>query len=228
MEKELILNSNKITTESIGIAEEKKRFTVMGVEFCYLYVIGIGFALLGWVAENTVRIITKGIIDCRFHLLPFISPYALVPFAFQLVLGDPDNITIFGHKVFKRETLKTKVLSNILCIVLILGGVFLGELAIGNLWELLFGVQLWNYSAFPLHITQYAGLIPTLGYGGGAYLLFRFVYKPLLRAVRKMKYGVAKGICLSLGILILLDTLAMAIQIAILHEPPMYWSIKLW
>ena len=200
----------------------------MGVEFCYLYVIGIGFALLGWVAENTVRIITKGIIDCRFHLFPFISPYALVPFAFQLVLGDPDDITIFGHKVFKRETLKTKVLSNILCIVLILGGVFLGELAIGNLWELLFGVQLWNYSAFPLHITQYAGLIPTLGYGGGAYLLFRFVYKPLLRAVRKMKYGVAKGICLSLGILILLDTLAMAIQIAILHEPPMYWSIKLW
>lgn len=228
MKEELAL-SDEVCPRGKSAVEEKKRFTVMGVEFVYLYLIGIGFAMLGWIAENTVRVITQGVFDSRFHLLPFISPYALIPFAFQILLGDPDRLSPFGHRIFKRENLKTKVLSNLLCLALILGAVFLGELVIGNLWEILFGVKLWNYSAFPLHITQYAGLIPTLGYGGGAFLLFRFVYKPLLGLLqRKVTFKAAKGICLTLGIAIVLDTLIMAIQIAILHEPPMYWSVKLW
>lgn len=228
MENEMILPAANVATAG-KVKAEKKRFTIMGVEFVYLYMIGIMVAMVGWIAENAVRIATQGILDCRFHLLPFISPYALIPFAFQILLGDPDRIALFGHRLFKKDDLKSKVLSNITCIALICGAVFLGELAIGNLWEVLFGVQLWNYASFPLHITQYAGLIPSMGYGMGAYLIFRFIYKPLLSLLRKkVKFGVAKGICLSLGILIVLDTVAMGIQIAIFHQPPMYWSVQLW
>ena len=106
---------------------------------------------------------------------------------------------------------------------------FLGELAIGNMWEKFFGVQLWNYSSFPLQVTQYAGLVPSLAYGGGAYLIFRLVYNPVLKLLQnKVNFKIAKAICCTLGVAIVLDTLAMALQIIILKQPPVYWSVKVW
>lgn len=226
MENEILIAEEMPLSE---VQTESKRFTILGVEFVYLYLFGIGTALLGWVAENAARLATQGILDCRFHMLPFISPYALIPFAFHIALGDPDSIAFFGHKLFKKDSLKNKILSNILCFTLICTFVFLGELAIGNMWDYCFGVQLWNYSSFPLQVTQYAGLIPTLGYGGGAYLIFRLVYKPLMGVIRrKVNYTAAKAICATLGVAIVLDTLIMAIHIAVLGQPPVYWSVKLW
>lgn len=223
-----------ITADDDSIAQcsaqsEKKRLTVMGVEFVYLYFFGIGVAGLGWIVENVVKIISQGYFDCRFHLLPFISPYALIPFAFQILLGDPDSVAVFGHKLFKKDNTKNKVLSNLICISLICAAVFLGELAIGTMWEAVSGVQLWNYSNLPLQVNQYAGLIPSVGYGCGAYLIFRFVYKPLLKVIRKkVKFNVAKIICCTLGVLIVLDTLIMAIQIIAFGQAPMYWQVHLW
>lgn len=208
--------------------KDKKRFTVMGVEFVYLYLFGIAFAGLGWLAENIVKIISQGCFDCRFHLLPFISPYALIPFAFQILLGDPDNLAVFGHKLFKKGSKKSKLLSNLLCVALICGAVFVGELAIGSMWEALSGVQLWNYSNLPLQVNQYAGLFPAIGYGGGAYLIFKFIYKPLLGVIRrKVNFSVAKIICLTLGVLIVLDTSIMAIQIIATGQAPTYWQVRL-
>ena len=228
MKNEMVTSANCLENVQ-NVAVEKKRFTLVGVEFVYIYLIGIGFAMLGWIVENVYRIAAKGIVDCRFHLLPFIWSYSLIPFAYQLLLGDPDRIAFFGHRVFKKDTVKTKIFSNILCLVLISAAVFLGELVVGNAWEALFGVRLWNYSSQPLHVTQYAGVVSTVGFGVGAYLIFRFAYKPLLSFVRnKVNYNVAKVICLSLGVLIVLDSLVMTIQIAVLHRAPMYWSVQLW
>lgn len=207
----------------------KKRLTVMGVEFVYIYVFGIGCAFLGWVAENIARLVTQGVLDSRFHILPFLSPYALIPFAFQVLLGDPDDVAVFGHRLFKEKTVASKVMSNLTCLLLMYMAVFFGELVVGNLWDMLFGVQLWNYSNIPLHVTQYTGLIPAVGYGTGAYIIFRFVYKPVMNLMRrKMKFGIAKAICLTLGVLIVLDTFCMGVQIAILGEAPVYWSVKFW
>lgn len=214
--------------EGVNVRVEKdKKFTIMGVEFVYLYLFGILVAALGWIAENSAKFAVQGIIDCRFHLLPFISVYALVPFAFCIMLGDPDRIAVFGHRLFKKDNKATRVASNVLSCLLICSAVFLGELAVGNLWEIFFGAELWNYSNFPLQVTQYAGLIPTLCYGGGAFLLFRFVYKPVLGLLKKIDYNVAKAICSTLGVLIILDTCMMGLYTAIMHEPPMYWQLVL-
>lgn len=235
-----MIDNEKLELSGVGTADTpvmetkvvnpgKKRLTVMGVEFVYIYVFGIGCAFLGWVAENIARLVTQGILDSRFHVLPFLSPYALIPFAFQVLLGDPDDVAVFGHRLFKEKTVASKVMSNLTCLLLMYMAVFFGELVVGNLWDKLFGVQLWNYSKIPLHVTQYTGLIPAVGYGTGAYIIFRFVYKPVMGLLRrKMKFGVAKAICLSLGVLIVLDTFCMGLQIAILGEAPVYWSVKFW
>ena len=132
---------NLIETDRPQDSKGKKRLKILGVEFFYLWLMGIGFALLGWIAENTIKVVTNGIFDCRFHLLPFISCYALIPFAYHILLGDPDKISFFGHPLFKKDKPSYKIYSNIICLVLILSAVFLGELIVGNLWELLFGVK---------------------------------------------------------------------------------------
>ncbi|MCD8307859.1 MAG: putative ABC transporter permease [Clostridia bacterium] len=204
----------------------RRRLFMYGVEFVFLYIIGICMAFLGWVVENAAKMITQGIIDSRYHILPFISPYALIVFAFHVVVGDIDNFTFFGHKVFKSRTVKSIILSNVITLALFCSLTFLGELAVGNLWDKCFGVQLWNYTGQPMHVTQYAGLIPALGYGVGCYLLFRLVYTPVLGLVRrKMKYRVARIICLTLGIAIVLDTLRMMVCIMAFGEAPMLWSV---
>lgn len=207
----------------------RKPLKVCGAEFCYLGLVGIIYANIGWWAENTVKLIAQGVVDCRYHILPFISPYALVPFACQIVFGDPDRLTVFGRKIFKKDCLRNRVFSNLICAFTCVIAVFAGELAAGNLWELCFGAKLWNYSNIPLNVTQYAGLIPSLGYGLGAYLLFRLVHKPLLSLFRrKVKYSAAKWIFWIFVALLFSDDSAMVIQTAILHSPPMYWSVKLW
>lgn len=219
--------AQRVQTSSAPVTA-KKRLTVMGVEFVYVYFLGIIVAFIGWMVENTAKLIGQGMFDCRFHILPFISPYALIPFAFQILLGDPDSIAPFGHKIFKQDTLKSKILSNVLCFVFICAGVFIGEFTVGTLWEILFGAQLWNYSSFPLQVNQYAGLIPSLAYGSGAYLLFKFAFKPALGLIRKkVNYKVAKKICCTLGVLIVLDTCFMALHIIIFNQPPMYWAVYL-
>jgi hypothetical protein len=209
-------------------AKEKKHLTVFGVEFVYLYLLGIAVAFLGWVVENCSKFFSIGWIDSRFHLLPFISPYALIPFAFHILLGNPDSLTFFGKKLFKEDTKKTKIVSNILSFLLISVAIFLGELVVGNAWDKLFGVKLWNYSMIPFHVTNYAGLISTVGFGTGAYLLFKFAYAPALKWVQKnVPHKVAFIICATLGVLIVLDTSWMCLQIIIKGEAPMYWSLHL-
>lgn len=207
---------------------DKKRLKIFGAEIAYLYLIGIIMAMLGWIAENTVKAINEGVIDSRYHTLPFISPYALVPFAMHICFGNADDIAFFGKKLFKQQTLKTKIASNILVFAITCSAVFLGELAVGNLWDAAFGVQLWNYSKLPLQVTQYAGLIPSLGYGAGAYLFFKFVQGPLLKLFRKRcPYKAALVIDCTLGVLIVLDTLAMVVNIMLFNEAPLLWKIKL-
>ena len=213
-------------TKEPKIRQVRKPFTIFGVEAVYLGVLGIATAFLGWLAENVVKIISNGTFDCRFHLLPFISPYELIVFAVHIVFGNPDNIAPFGKRIFRHDTAYCKVLSNLLVLVTIYLFVFFGELIVGNTWEILFGVKLWNYSSSPLHVTQYAGLIPTLGYGTGAYLLFRFVHTPSLKFLQKnMKHRTALILSCTLGVLIVVDTLIMILVTAITRQAPMYWSV---
>ncbi|MDY4592279.1 MAG: hypothetical protein SO434_02620 [Eubacteriales bacterium] len=213
-------------TKEPKIRQVRKPFTIFGVEAVYLCVLGIATAFLGWLAENIVKIISNGTFDCRFHLLPFISPYALIVFAVHIVFGNPDNIAPFGRQLFRNDNPYSKICSNILVLAIIYIFVFFGELIVGNTWEILFGVKLWNYSSSPLHVTQYAGLIPTLGYGTGAYLLFRFVHTPSLKFLQKnMTHKTALILSCTLGVLIVLDTLIMILVTAITRQAPMYWSV---
>lgn len=221
-------NAENINTENLPKTEQtKKRWTIFGVEFVYLAFIGICVALIGWILENTIKFAATGVIDARYHTLPFISPYALVPFAFHICFGNINDITVFGKKIFKKSNWKTILASNVLIYVSLCLAVFLGELIVGNLYEKCFGVVLWHYSTSAFLVTKYAGLEPTLLYGSVAYLLFRFLYTPLLKVLRKAPYIVIKVIVIVLGTLILADATYLLVNIIAFGKAPMLWRVKL-
>lgn len=212
-----------------NLCAQKRILTVFGVPFVDLFLIGIGAAFAGWLTENVFHLFFSGMIDSRFHLLPFLSPYALIPLAMHILMGDANDLKIFGRRVFKQKSRKSAFLSNVLCLGLILLTIFLGELAVGNLWEALFGVKLWDYSGRVGHITQYACLVSVLGNGIGAYLLFRFAYAPTLRFVQaNVPHRVALAICATLGTAIVLDTAVMILRTAVTGAAPTYWALRIF
>ena len=197
-------------------------------DFAYLGVMAIGIAFLGWAIENVLRLIAVGVIDCRYHILPFISPYGIAAFAVYVAIGNPNDVAVFGKKLFKEKTKKSVALSNLFCFLFPCLFIFLGELFVGHVWECLFSVELWNYNEQPLHITKYTGLLPSVGGGAACFFAIKFLFYPVLNFLRrKMPKKLATWLCLTLGAAIVLDTAFISVYSAIFGNPPMYWSFWL-
>ena len=212
------LNTNK----NIG-----KRFCIFDVELAYLTLLGIATAFIGWFVENISMLLTYGVIDARNHTLPFISVYGLIPFALHLALGNADDITVFGKKIFTEKSRKNKALSNLLCFLVMCMIVFLGEFMVLHGFEILFGIELWDFRVMPLAITQYTSVITTFGFGFGTYVIFKFIYTPVLNFVRKhIKYSTAKYIAIFIGGAILVDMFVFIFFTILVGKPPMLWSIS--
>lgn len=208
--------------------QQKKHAGIYGYELAYLGVLAVITAFLGWLAENFGCLVFDGRIDSRYHILPLIPPYALIPVAAAVIFGDPDRWTFFGRRVFKKDTTATKILSNLCVLVICCAVVVVGEFCVGNLYETLFGEVLWNYSSQPLSFGKYNAIIPTVGYGGGAWLVMKFVYKPLMNIMRrKLRYKTAVIICAVVLPLMLADAAAMLIQTATVGAP-MYWRLDIF
>lgn len=197
-------------------------------DFAYLGVMAIAIAFFGWVIENVLRFFAVGVIDCRYHILPFISPYGLAAFAVYLAIGDPSDVAFFGKKLFKEKTKKSVVLSNVFCFLFPALFIFFGEMLVGHVWQWCFGVELWDYNNQPLHITQYTGILPAVGGGLACFFVIKFLFYPVLNFLRrKMSKKLAISLCLTLGIAIVLDTAFISVHSVIFGHAPMYWSFTL-
>lgn len=190
-------------------------------DFNYICALGIIFAAIGWVVENIACLVSRGWMDNRFHILPFIPCYGFVSFAVYII-GNPDDERFFGYKLTH-----SKVWSNIIYIILIACGVTFGELAVGNLYEMISGAQLWNYNDIPLHWTQYTSLPTTIGFTTGAYLIFKFLYYPLFNMLKeRFSRKQARGAAIFFGIL-MLDMINQMVVTNIKGVGPVYWRLNL-
>lgn len=221
---------DKLDNRSIKALKEKETTFIASFkrDFAYLGVMAITIAFLGWVIENLLRGIAVGVIDCRYHLLPFISPYGLAAFAVYLAIGDPNDVAFFGKKLFKKKTKATIVWSNAFCFLFPCLFIFFGEMLVGHVWQWCFGVELWDYNNQPLHITQYTGILPSVGGGIACFFAIKFLFYPVLDFLRrKMPKKLAVWLCLTLGVIIVLDTAFISVHSVLFGHAPMYWSITL-
>lgn len=207
------------------IEAEKEKDNVW-VKIAALSAFGVIIAMAGWVMENIGCLIAKGSIDCRFHFLPMIPEYALIPFAFDLLLGSADDISFFGKHVFKKKTKTTKVLSNILCLALICLAIFLGEEGVGNFMEMTNGAVLWDYTEMPMSFSKYTCGPSVFGLGIISYLIFKFIFPPVTKFfMKKAENTTFRRIFLTLDVLMIIDASIMIVTTMITGQGPLYWEI---
>lgn len=197
-------------------------------DFIYVIFIIIIVSFLGFVLENITKLLSGGYADNRYLILPFILPYGLAILVMYIFFGKTNSIRIFNKKIFKNENKINIILSNILYFLTASFITFVGELIVGNLFDFLVGVELWDYSNHKLHFTKYTCLEFNLAFGAIIYLFMKFLFYPLLIFLKKhIHVKLALKIDYILGSLIVLDTLIMIIYTLVNKEPFIWWKFKI-
>lgn len=215
------------TAEKNDAVCEKKRPKLFDYHLVYFGIMMIICSFLGWLSENVFRLAVHGIIDSRFMYLPFLGIYGLCILALYGLFGTPDKFRILHKRVFTDDG-KKAIRYACYCFV-IAAAVMIGEIAVGTFCEAFSGKILWNYSNIPLNLTKYTSVPTTAGITAGVFLLMKFIFTPLMEMMeRKMSYKAAKIICLTLGVLIYLDTAWFMLRIIIFGDAGFIWKITLW
>lgn len=125
----------------------------------YLGIVIAIISLMGYLLENTWLAVTKGYIDNRNMNLPFLFGYGLLVVGMYYLFGTPDEMMFF------RIPLKVPpAVGRILYFILAAVIVSVCEVALGTAMEKICGIEYWNYTWIPLHITKYTSVPTSVGF----------------------------------------------------------------
>lgn len=125
----------------------------------YLGIVIAIISLMGYLLENTWLAVTKGYIDNRNMNLPFLFGYGLLVVGMYYLFGTPDEMMFFRIPL-KVPPAVGRVLYFILAAVI----VSVCEVALGTAMEKICGIEYWNYTWIPLHITKYTSVPTSVGF----------------------------------------------------------------
>lgn len=117
-------------------------------------------SFLGFAVENFWIGITKGYIDNRNMIFPFLLGYGLAITLIYLAFGTPHDLKLFGININFSDTR----LESLIYFIIVMLCVSLGEIALGKSVEKLCHIKWWDYSMLPLHITQYTSVFTSIGF----------------------------------------------------------------
>ena len=151
------------------------------------YEMGVMIALvsfLGFVVENVWLAVTKGYFDNRNMNLPFLLGYGLALAAVWYTFGIPSETPLLSP-------LPEQARLPVYCVLMALC-VSVGEVALGRVTERLCGIEYWNYSWIPFHITKYTSIPTSLGFGAMITLFMEHGFRPLMTAISGMEERVLR------------------------------------
>lgn len=117
-------------------------------------------SFLGFVVENLWLAVTKGYMDNRNMVFPFLLGYGLAVFVIYLLFGTPEEMRIVGNAV----VINSKTLSYGLYFGIVMVCISLGEIVLGTVVEKTCHFYWWDYSKLPLHITRYTSIPTSAGF----------------------------------------------------------------
>lgn len=191
-----------------------------------LWLAGLVYAHIGYWVENLFRLVSKGVLDSRNQILPFLFCYSIAMWALYFALGTPKKARAFNIRLFTKDDKKTQILSQLYYFCVVFLFVFFGEIVVGTLFEKISGIQLWNYSGIPLHVTQYTSVPTTTALSAGVLVLMEYFFTPLMQRIELIPYGKLLKLDYILGGAVVLDWLIMMISINVFKVSPAYWSIQ--
>ncbi|MGN0528025.1 MAG: putative ABC transporter permease [Eubacterium sp.] len=197
-------------------------------DITHLWLAGLVYAHIGYWVENLFRLASKGVLDSRNQILPFLFCYTIAMWALYFALGTPKNARWFTKEMLFGNGEKSKIYSQIYYFCVVFLFVFFGEIVVGTLFEKISGIQLWNYSGIPLHVTQYTSIPTTIALSAGVLVLMEYFFTPLMKAIQKIPYKTVVRLDCILGALIVADWLVMMISINVFKVSPDYWSVQLF
>ena len=207
------------------IMKKLKEFKVFDYHFIYLFLMVIFGGIIGFIIECFATGISKGYIDSRFQRLPCILGYGLMILALYLLFGTPNKMRILKNEIFTNK--KNLPIKHFLYFLIVTTFIFFCEWGAGELFELLIGVGLWDYSNIPLHIGQYVCLPFALGFGAGAYVFMAFIFSPIMSLLEnKMPMNIALIIFFVIGTPVVIDFITTTVIICSGRVPRIIWRIN--
>lgn len=218
------LAKNPIFTKST--INKRKIIKLYDYDISHLWLASLVYAHIGYWVENLFRLASKGILDSRNQILPFLFCYSIAMWALYFALGTPKKARAFNIRLFTKDDKKTQLLSQLYYFTVVFLFVFFGEIIVGTMFEQISGIQLWNYSGIPLHITQYTSIPTTTALSLGVVFLMEYFFTPLMSRIITIPYHKVLKLDYILGGAIVLDWLIMMISINVFKVSPAYWSIQ--
>jgi hypothetical protein len=142
------------------------------------------FSFLGFLLDNLINLIKTGIINNDSFVLPFNASYGFMAFLFYFI-GSPSEPAIFGIRLIKKKNKWSVFLSHIVYFIVLYVLILGGGIAIGYFWHFTVQAEIFDYSAWPFHITKYAEMFTSLGMTLFFYLFLRFIYHPMLNILKE-------------------------------------------
>lgn len=192
-----------------------------------IYALGLMAALisfLGFVVENVWLAVTKGYINNRNMNAPFLLGYGTLVIAMYLLLGTPDRMTV-SPAMKKTAGRNRKYAMYFLCALLV---VCVGEIVLGSVVEALCGIEYWNYSKIPFHITKYTSIPTSAAFASMITLFMGNCFDPLIRWISRMDYRVLKVLSVLLVTVMLWDYLASFGMMIRKKDFYRRWKLILW
>ncbi len=151
-------------------------------QLCSLGLIVTIISFAGFWVENIWLALTRGYMNNRNMLFPFLFGYGLSVFVMYLMFGSPRHPRFFKCRLDTGRPL----LNALIFFGLIFVCVSVGELLLGTFVEKVCGIVWWNYTRLPLHLGKYTSLPTSTGFALLITLFMRFLFEPLYNGFMRM------------------------------------------
>ncbi len=180
------------------------------------------FSFLGFCVEDLWLSATKGYMDNRNMVFPFLLGYGLAIAAIYLLFGTPDKMVFLGREL---PAMSVKARSALYFLAVFLC-VSLGEIVLGKTVELTCHFYWWDYSWIPLHITRYTSIPTSLGFASLIYLVMDKLYEPVYRFFLKWDEKPLTIVATVLMAVMAWDFLRSGFLMLVWHGPQKRWVIN--
>lgn len=157
--------------------------------FAFLMMISI-VSFMGFWIENLFISVTKGYIDNRNMLFPFLLGYGLALAAIYVVFGTPSTFRFLSFNI----PVKSIRIKRILYTLTVMLCICVGEIILGTAVEKMCGFHWWDFSGIPLHITRYTSIPTSFAYAVMISFFMEKVYLDLFDRLLTVNVT-ALGIC---------------------------------
>ncbi|MGN0160161.1 MAG: putative ABC transporter permease [Lachnospiraceae bacterium] len=152
--------------------------------FFALCLVATVVSLMGFIVENLWIAITKGFVDNRNMMLPFLIGYGLAMMLIYFLFGTPDQMHILNIDISANSIR----MNLFLYYLLMMFCVSLGEILLGTFVEKTCHVYWWDYTALPMHITRYTSLPTSAGFSFMITLFMNRLFHPLMQYFLELDY----------------------------------------